>query len=138
MLATEVDTDEDNFKSSDCLTCAEPELREDLWTEECLIDELFLLLAATKKIVKQNDKFITVYKYYTQARQLMEWIRIANPTPEFIVNISDLTPRIISELKALDDPRYVLKSAVGRIFENIDPRRYHLSIARKLKVRLSK
>jgi hypothetical protein len=52
--------------------------------------------------------------------------------------MSDLTTRIIAELRSLDDPQDVLKQAVGRIFENIDSRQYHLSIARKLKVRLDK
>jgi hypothetical protein len=137
-MATEVDIAEDNFKSSGSNTPLEKELKQDSWTEECLIDELFLLLAGTKTVVEHRDKSITVHKYYNQAHRLGEWIRIAKPVPDFIVNFSDLTPRIIAELKALDDPEYVLKSAVGRIFENIDSRWCHLSIARKLKVRLDK
>jgi hypothetical protein len=108
------------------------------WTEECLIDETFLQLAATKAIVKNGDKRISIYKYYNQAFRLRNWITIAKPTPEFIINISDLTPRVIAELKALDKKgaEYVLNKVVGRLFENIDFRQYHLSIARKLKVRL--
>jgi hypothetical protein len=107
------------------------------WTEECLIDEIFLQLARTKEIVKHNGKFITICKYYSQAFRLRRWIPIAKPAPEYIVNMSDLIPtRIIAELKALDKDgsQYVLKLAVGRIFENIDPRQYHLSIARNLEV----
>jgi hypothetical protein len=116
----------------------------DAWTEEFLIDELFLQLVGTKMIVKHNDgKCITVHKYYNQAYRLRKWIPIATKKPipaetEFVINLSDLTTRIISELKALDKEgsQYVLKQAVGRIFENIDSRQHHLSIARKLKVRL--
>ena len=117
----------------------EPSSRIEYWTEECLIEKIFLRLAETKQtIIIHNDKSITIYKYYHQALTLRKWIPIARPAPAFVVNISDLSTRIFAELKILDDPQYVLKHAVGRIFENIDVRQYHLSIARKLKVRLSK
>ena len=43
-------------------------------------------------------------------------------------NLYDLTPRIIAGIKTLNDPKSVLKESVGRIFENIDFRQYHLSI----------
>jgi hypothetical protein len=107
-------------------------------TEERLIDELFLQLAFTKQTICHNGKNMIVYKYYRQALALRNWIPIAKPSPAFVVNISDLCARMVAELKTLDDPPIVLKQAVGRIFENIDARQYHLSIASKLKVRLSK
>jgi hypothetical protein len=108
------------------------------WTEEYLIDELFLQLASTKQTMYHNDKSITVYKYYHQALALRKWIPIARPAPAFVVNMSDLSVRLLAELKILDDPQIVLKQAVGRIFENIDAGQYHLSIASKLKVRFKK
>jgi hypothetical protein len=114
------------------------EQEHEYWTEECLVDETFLQIAGTKEIIKYRGKSLTIYKYYNQALRLLNWIPIAEPTPEFIINISDLTPRIIAELQALKERtyNYITKQAVGRIFENIDFRQYHLSIARKLKVRL--
>ena len=110
----------------------------DEWSTEYLIDELFLRLASTKQTILYDDKCITVYKYYHQALALRKWIPIAKPVPAFIINKSDLTSKIIAELKILDDSQIILKHAAGRIFENIDSCQYHLSIARKLKVRLSK
>jgi hypothetical protein len=106
------------------------------WTEQCLIDELFLQLARTKQTIKHNnnDKSITIRKYYNQALILRPWIAAANPTPKFVINLYDLTPKIIAEIKTLSDPKYVLKEAVGRIFENIDFRQYHLSISKVLEV----
>ena len=59
-----------------------------------------------------------------------------DPRPQFLVNLSDLTPKIISELKEIDDVQVVLRQAVGRIFENIHFRLYHLSIVKVLSVRL--
>ncbi len=108
------------------------------WTKECLIDETFLQLVGIKEIVKNDGKCISIYKYYNQALRLRNWIPISKPTPEFIINISDLTPRMIAELKALDKRavEYVLNKVVGRLFENINFRQYHLSIAQKLKVKL--
>jgi hypothetical protein len=110
------------------------------WTEECLVEELFLRIARTKEAIIHNGKRVTIHKYYNQALRLRKWIPIAKPTPEFVIYISDLTPRIMVELGALEkyNYNYVMKQAVGRIFENIDSREYHLSITRKLKVRLDK
>jgi hypothetical protein len=63
-------------------------------------------------------------------------IAASEPTPKFVINLYDLTPGIIAEIKTLSDPNYVLKEAVGRIFENIDFRQYHLSISKVLEVDL--
>jgi hypothetical protein len=108
------------------------------WTWDDLIEEIFLQLAGTKIIVKHEDKHVTVFKYYNQALRLRYQIPVYKPTPEFIVNRSDLTPRIMTELKSLGakDASVILKQAVGWIFSNIDSRQYNLSVARKLKVRL--
>jgi hypothetical protein len=103
-------------------------------TEQCLIDELFLQLAATKQTIKHNDKAVTIQKYYNQALALRPWIAAAYPTLKFVINSCDLIPRIIAEIKTLNDPKYVLKEAVGRIFENINFRQYHLSISKVLEV----
>ncbi len=107
------------------------------WTENCLAEQLFLELATTKLLVSHNGQCgITVHKYYNQALALRWWIPIARPVSAFVVDSSDLSARVIAELMVLDDPQDVLKQAVCRIFENIDPVQYHLSIASKLKVRL--
>ena len=105
------------------------------WTEEYLVDELFLRIAGTKEAVIHYGKRVTVHKYYNQALRLLKWIPIAKPTPEFVINISDLTPRILAELKTLDkcSYNYVTKQAVARIFENIDFRQCHLASAENSK-----
>jgi hypothetical protein len=119
------------------------EYDEELWTEEYLIDLLFLRLASIKETVC-NDKGQTVHvrKYYRQARELMKWIPITRPRPEFVINISDLTPQIIKELtqpKTCKKARnYIILQAVTRIFENLDFEYCHLSIFRNLRVRLEK
>jgi hypothetical protein len=112
----------------------------ELWTEEYLVDLLFLRIASIKESVC-NDKGQTVHfrKYYRQARELMKWIPIARPPPEFVINISDLTPRIIKELTQIETCKkarnYIILQAVTRIFENLDFEYCHLSIFRNLKVR---
>jgi hypothetical protein len=106
---------------------------QELWTTECLVDQLFLCLAGTKEHIttNKNDGTIPVKKYYSQARRLMK--------PQFIINISDLTPKIKSEIASISHTpttlQYVLTQAAGRIFENLDFDYYHLSVARSLKVR---
>jgi hypothetical protein len=124
------------------------EVYEEVWSIECTVDELQLDLCRAKvRIAKaginwghNEPKMLTVHKYYLQARELMKWIPIARPVPEFVIRMADLSPKVIKELEVrLDDPpifTYILKQAVGRIFENINFRYYHQSIARSLKVRL--
>jgi hypothetical protein len=109
------------------------------WTEQCLVEQLFLELVTTKLIVSHDGNCgITVHKYYNQALALRKWILFTRPAPEFIVNLSNLSTRVIAELKVLQNTQDVLKQAVGRIFENIDSEQYHRSIASLLKVRLEK
>jgi hypothetical protein len=107
------------------------------WSENCLVEQLFLELATTKLLVSHDGKCgITIYKYFNEALRLRDSLIFSRPAPEFIVNLSDLSSRVIAELQVLQDPQDVLKQAVGRIFENIDPVQYHLSIASELEVRL--
>jgi DNA-directed RNA polymerase subunit F len=114
---------------------------EDKWTIERIVDELFLNLVNITEIVtiEENGRSIPVRKYYRQARELMKWIPIARPSPEFIINICDLTPKVRKEIESILTYRktmqYVITQAVGRIFENLDFEYYNLSVARNLRVR---
>lgn len=110
------------------------------WTIAHLTDELFLQLAKTKVIINYNGKKVSIYKYYNQALRMWKWIPISKPKAIFVINISDLTPRIYCELKNLDRyaAQYVLKESVRRIFENIDFKFYHEHIEDNLEVVLDK
>lgn len=111
------------------------------YTIEYLADLLFLRIVSVKdKITKADGEMLTVRKYHNQALRLWRWIPVSKPVPDYVVNVSDLTPRIVVELKALDrfSYNYVIKTAVGRIFENIDAKGYHLNIARRLRVRVDR
>jgi hypothetical protein len=105
------------------------------WSALCLEEQAFLELATTKSIISHNGKCgIIIHKYYNQAFALYKWIPIASPAPKFIVDSSDLSTRVLAELKVLNSPEIVLKQAVSRIFENIDELQYHMAIARALEV----
>ena len=121
-----------------------------VWSIECTVDELQLDLCGVKEEIlidrgfyvdgKKSIKKLTVKKYYKQARELMGLIPKIRTVPEFVINSSDLSPKIIEELEVrADNPEafgYILREAAGRIFENLDFKRYHQSVARSLKVRL--
>jgi hypothetical protein len=112
------------------------------WTTQKLIDELFLHLLRIQEIVTNDTgDQISVKKYYRRAAELERWIPIARPPPEYIIDKTDLNDRLknelLDEITSNEARQYVLKEAVGRIFENQKPERYHLSIARNLKVRLA-
>jgi hypothetical protein len=70
----------------------------------------------------------------------MKWIPITKPAPVFIIHMSDLTAQVKNEFNGLATTtvHYILKETVGRLFENLDFDRYHLSIAKNLKVRLER
>ena len=109
------------------------------WSRNYLAEEIFLQIASVMVLVTHNDKQIRIYKYYNRALRLAKWIPIAKPQVEFVINISDLTTRMLAELKvlSLEESQQVLKLAVVQIFENITGPRYtHRSIIRNLKVRL--
>jgi hypothetical protein len=76
-------------------------------------------------------------KYYNQAHHYLK-VAAFKPVPYFVVNLSDLTPRLIEELYGLDntDRSHFLQQAVGRIFEDVNFELYHNSISRVLKVEL--
>jgi hypothetical protein len=74
---------------------------KELWSIECLVDELFLCLAKKRETVTGcNGKTIRVRTYYHQAMGLMKYIPITRPVPEFVIIESDLSPKVIEELEA--------------------------------------
>jgi len=122
----------------------ERESVDDLWLTGRVIDETYLHLAKVKIIIKKDNKnIVTVYKYYAQARQKMYLIPLTRPPIPFIIDTSDLAmnTRIKDELEHYynEDQRtfeYILKSVVGKFFENLNFEYYHGSIMRNLRVKL--
>jgi hypothetical protein len=111
----------------------------DFWTTECLIDELaFCLCSNASYIIKEDSNQIHItHKYSDQAEWMFHRINIWKPTPEFVINISDLTSRLKKELNEISSTpetlNYVVTQAVARIFESVNFERYHRSsIAGKL------
>jgi hypothetical protein len=123
----------------------------DEWSNSCLVDNLKHHLA-TVKLSKskentdlldiENDKFNSYFclisnrHYVNQAFHYLKIGAYRNP-PEFLVSLSDLSPRLIKELATLDikERDFVLKHTVGRIFEDINLELYHNSISKVLNVR---
>lgn len=124
------------------------------WLTSYTIEKLFFHLVSIEQEITPKDKekeklleakglpsVLTVKKYYRQAKELMRWIPFLQlPSNEFVINISDLTPKLKKEIESMmpypNTIKYVLTQAVGRIFENLDFEYYHNSIARNLRVRL--
>jgi hypothetical protein len=141
-----------NFQNAKTIQIQQVPVSGEEWTTECLIDELFLCLCRTKEEItidrgfyvngQRSVRILTVRKYYRRARlEVLKWIqRGARPTPDFIINVNDLAPKIVQEIESIACTpatlHYVLTQAVGRIFENLDFESYHFLVARNLKVRL--
>jgi hypothetical protein len=115
----------------------------DFWTIGCLIDELaFCLSSVASYVIKEDTNQIHItHKYYDQAEWMFHRINVWKPTPEFVINISDLTTRLKKELKEISSTpetlNDVITQAVARIFEAVNFELYHKSgIAGKLRWRL--
>lgn len=116
----------------------------EFWSINYLIDVLKKHLASVKQSTantnasRDSDKdTVDSRMYYDQAYNMLK-IGAFRPPPPYIILLRDLTPKIISELYHFDlnDRGYVLKQAVGRIFEDVNSDIYHNSVSRVLKVQL--
>ena len=82
---------------------------------------------------------LVIWKYYHQA---MHFFKIgafdSKMIPQYLISMQDLKPSLLRELAGLDnkDRNFVLKQAVGHIFEDINSRLYHMSISKLLEVEL--
>jgi hypothetical protein len=98
-------------------------------------------MSATPEIVTVGIRRNHVYKYRDRALKIFELFRITNSNLDFVINFSDLSPRLIAELKVLDKKSadYVVKQAVDKIFESINSERYYnLGVSKRLKVRFDR
>jgi len=134
-----IETDESNFLTSQIrLQQVSPYKDPEYYgmTEACLVDRLKQNLATITGCIKVTctEKIYDNRKYYNQAHNLLK-IGACRPVPHFLVSVSDLWPELLKELSILDkrDCKFVLKQAVGSIFEDINPEVYHNSISRVLR-----
>lgn len=97
------------------------------WTTDRLIEELYLNLMCVYKGFTR--------KYQEQVENLIYRIPVYKPTPVFYVEKRDLSYKIKSELRSLNDKSLdkVMKEAIGKIFENINERYFLLSVKKLLR-----
>jgi hypothetical protein len=114
---------------------------EDLWTMRKIESELFNDLA-NFKILLDNDGVITeTYPYYDQAKNLMYQTPIFKPTPAFEISRKDLSREVRKNISDFGKYCYphdfveTMVNAVGKLFENLNPRYYHESVKKLLVVR---
>jgi hypothetical protein len=110
---------------------------EHIWTLERQVDELFLHLWIVEEL---HGGSTYVRRYQAQAHDLMYKIPIYRPVPAFIINLGDLPEYLVKKLEDCNKrgQEYVIKSAVGRIFEALNLEYFALSVARSLVVRLER
>jgi len=99
------------------------------WTTNYLIEELHCYLELFED--ENKDR-----KYERQAKDLIYRIPIYRPVPTYVIDKKNLTERLIRELQSygLRERDELLKTAVGRIFENINERYFIQSVKRLLKI----
>jgi hypothetical protein len=132
-----------------------PDDDQDQWTTARLAEESFLDLVRVTCEIKKTDEngvqhILHYKKYYNQARDLMFRIPITEQYPKteeevvpFVIDWSDLSPRVQAEFSeyskvySKQQIRLFLKQVVIRLFENLDYSYAHMSVMKKLRVRLS-
>ena len=100
----------------------------DQWTTEYLVDELNYDLLK-EEYFDTNTRHLE-RKYEQHAKELIYRIPVLSPSPPFIINLKDLSSRVQHELANLDEITldYVIKAAIGRIFEAVDKRYLLISV----------
>jgi hypothetical protein len=132
-------------------------IEAEYWTTSKLEDEFFLDLAKARceiKIFYEDDaisgRTFHYRKYYRQALQKMYRIPLTEQNPKsekeavaFTIDFKDLSSRVQSEfleyckLYSNTNVTLFLKEIVMRLFENIDYRYAHMSVMKKLRVKLN-
>jgi len=118
------------------------------WTTSKFKDEFFLNLVGvidTNTSVTDEGPYLSDRKYYVQAKRLIYWIPITKNkelVPPFVINLSDLTPKVSKELKEFiklnneKEVNFLLKQIATKFFENINHDYTHDSVLPDLIVRL--
>jgi hypothetical protein len=108
--------------------------RKSIPSNQCYYDyNLELDFTRNPKILFDIDERWYYYKAYHYQKL---GIFLRKDVPPFKVSLSHLSPEIIYELSQLDekDRKFILKQAVGKIFEDINFDLYHDSISKNLEV----
>ena len=115
------------------------EISDDEWSREKTIDELLRNLASVEQTaVDESGQIITIRKYQSLCRRLGRFIPVAEPTPEYLIHLSDLKPEVRGALEKIHHPelrRLLAHQAVLRLFEAVGIEPY-ISIGRKLIVKV--
>jgi hypothetical protein len=105
----------------------------EFWTKEKLIDKLVSCLGSVNSydINEVTKQIYITHKYYDYAEWFIYRINVYKPTPQFIINRSDLTNRLKKEIASLRSTpttlNEVITTAVRRIIESVNPEYYHLN-----------
>ena len=104
------------------------------WTSNYIKDELTFQLSSAKStlINEKTHTTQTVNKYHKLAEFVLYRINIYRPQPEFLINRSDLTPRLQNELEQLykNSPKIfekIVTESVQTILESVNQRYYHVN-----------
>ena len=115
------------------------QLPDEEWQHEKIIDELLRNLASVEQTaIDEGGQIIIIRKYQSLCRRLGHFIPIAQPTPEYLIHLSDLKPEVMRALEKIHHPelrRLLAHQAVLRLFEALGFEPY-ISIGRKLVVKL--
>jgi len=109
-------------------------ISDEVWTTAAITDELTFQLSSSCsfKIDEKRQAIRITHKYYDQAEFVLYRLNLYKPPAVFIINRSDLTPKLQNEL----EQQYkscpntfdrLVTEAVQAILESINQRYYHVS-----------
>jgi hypothetical protein len=111
-----------------------PQCSYEPWSINYIKDELTFQLSSTKSslIDEKAQEIHTIKKYHNLAEFVLYRINLYRPPPEFLINRSDLTPRLQNELEQLhkNSPKIfekIVTESVQAILESVNQRYYHVN-----------
>ena len=144
-----------NFKNRYTFSAIPDKIKKELATVKFDVEEYKIKIDEYKKNRPLNERYYNYeleldfsenpkisfdiydrWYYYKAYHYLKLGLFLRKDAPPFKVSLSHLSPEMIYELSQLDenDRKFVLKQAVGRIFEDINFDLYHDSISANLEV----
>jgi hypothetical protein len=115
------------------------EVSGDQWTNEKLIDMVHQNLAEVNITIEQKGESLQIPKYSERIIDLAPKLAVFKPTPELLINLSDLNPEILRKLWELDKKsrQAILLAAGRRLFKIYFPYYYNM-VADLIKVKIEK
>lgn len=120
-------------------SAATVQVSNDVLTKEKHVDILFQALAQVNIQIEHNGETLLIPKYSERVIDLAPKLAVYKPTPELIINLSDINKEMLHILHKLEEKERndILQRAGEKLFKTFFPH-YYVLVADLVKIRRKK